>query len=376
MSKHYGLYIHIPLCKSKCRYCDFYKVTPKQWIGTDLFLDALEKEFKGFPNNFSPVSIFIGGGTPSALSSKEFFKLLKLIHKYVNLDNIIEWTCEANPSSLDSEKMNLMHRMGINRLSIGVQSFNDKSLKLLGRNHDSEKAIHKINEARSIGFDKLNIDLIQSIPGMSDKEIEEDLECIKKILPDHISYYNLIYEKGTPLTHDKDNGKLKLFTDEKESDIYFYIKEYLSDIGYRQYEISNYSLNNNKSLHNLLYWKGDEYIGCGPSAHSHWNGERYSNVNNLSKYYEKLMNDESIIEIKERLPSYSKAKETFVMWLRLNEGVNILDFEEKVNVKLKNLYTNEIDELIDKNFLIKQFGNIKIPDNKKFLSDYVFSELI
>lgn len=376
MKSDYGLYIHIPLCESKCRYCDFYKVTPKKWIGSDLFLKALEIEFKNLPENFTPLTIFIGGGTPSALNIDELFNLFNLITKYINLKNLKECTIESNPASLNTDKMKIMHEFGIDRLSIGIQSFNDKALKLLGRNHNSKLAIQKINESRNIGFKAINLDMIQAIPGMNEEEVLDELKQIKKIIPDHISYYNLIYEPGTPLTNDRDQGKLNTISEDQEADIYYLIKDYLKKIGYNQYEISNFSLNNQCSLHNMLYWKGGDYIGCGPSAHSHWNGIRYNNINNLDLYCKNLLNGKAIVQTKEKLSSVNKAKEIFIMWLRLNNGVNIVEYEEKTKRSLKKIYENEINDLIEKKLLINDSGHIKIPEEKKFLSDYVFSELI
>lgn len=376
MKSDYGLYIHIPLCESKCRYCDFYKVTPKKWIGSDLFLKALEIEFKNLPENFTPLTIFIGGGTPSALNIDELFNLFNLITKYINLKNLKECTIESNPASLNTDKMKIMHEFGIDRLSIGIQSFNDKALKLLGRNHNSKLAIQKINESRNIGFKAINLDMIQAIPGMNEEEVLDELKQIKKIIPDHISYYNLIYEPGTPLTNDRDQGKLNTISEDQEADIYYLIKDYLKKIGYNQYEISNFSLNNQCSLHNMLYWKGGDYIGCGPSAHSHWNGIRYNNINNLDLYCKNLLNGKAIVQTKEKLSSVNKAKEIFIMWLRLNNGVNIVEYEEKTKISLKKIYENEINDLIEKKLLINDSGHIKIPEEKKFLSDYVFSELI
>ena len=183
---------------------------------------------------------------------------------------MIEWTSEANPSSLTKEKLQIMREAGINRLSIGIQSFNDKSLKLLGRNHDNKIAINAYRQAKKYGFDNINIDLIQSIPNQNIKSIDCELEIVKSIMPDHISYYNLIYEPNTQLNNELENGKIKSVDDDLESDIYYHIVSNLENFGYEHYEISNFALNNKKSIHNLLYWQGDEYIGCGPSAHSHW----------------------------------------------------------------------------------------------------------
>ena len=376
MKSRYGLYIHIPLCISKCKYCDFYKITPKKWNKINNFFSSLEIELSKLPFNFSPSSIFIGGGTPTAISDNDFKFLIKLIKKYVSQTNLIEWTVEANPSSLTKEKLLIMIENGINRLSIGIQSFDNNSLKVLGRNHDSNKALKAYDNARKVGFDNINIDLIQAIPNQSLKHIDNELSLIKSIMPDHISYYNLIYEPNTQLTNDLNTGKINSLDDEIESEIYYHIINILNEFGYEHYEISNFALKNKKTIHNLLYWKGDEYIGCGPSSHSHWNGKRYSNINDIDKYIYNMENSQSVINMSEKLTFSSKIKETFTMWLRLTEGVNIKVFEYKFSCKIEEIYGSKIHDLINKELLEKNNGYIKIPKDKIFLSNSVMSELI
>ena len=376
MNNKHGLYIHIPFCISKCKYCDFYKVTSKKWNTTHNFFKSLEKELSQLPKNFQPLSIFIGGGTPSAISDSDYKLLISLLLKYVDKGRLIEWTSEANPSSLTKEKLQIMREAGINRLSIGIQSFNDKSLKLLGRNHDNKIAINAYRQAKKYGFDNINIDLIQSIPNQNIKSIDCELEIVKSIMPDHISYYNLIYEPNTQLNNELENGKIKSIDDDLESDIYYHIVSTLEKFGYEHYEISNFALNNKKSIHNLLYWQGDEYIGCGPSAHSHWENKRFSKVSDIDEYISNIESSKSIIDMNEELDFIKKSKETFTMWLRLTEGVNIVDFEKKISSKLGNIYNSKIDELIDLKLLEKIDGNIRIPKNKIFLSNTIMSELI
>ena len=376
MKSRYGLYIHIPLCISKCKYCDFYKITSKKWNKINNFFSSLEIELSKLPFNFSPSSIFIGGGTPTAISDNDFKFLIKLIKKYVSQTNLIEWTVEANPSSLTKEKLLIMIENGINRLSIGIQSFDNNSLKVLGRNHDSKKALKAYDNARKVGFDNINIDLIQAIPNQSLKHIDNELSLIKSIMPDHISYYNLIYEPNTQLTNDLNTGKINSLDDEIESEIYYHIINILNEFGYEHYEISNFALKNKKTIHNLLYWKGDEYIGCGPSSHSHWNGKRYSNINDIDKYIYNMENSQSVINMTEKLNFSRKIKETFTMWLRLTEGVNVKVFEYKFSCKITEIYGSKIHDLINKKLLEKNNGYIKIPKDKIFLSNSVMSELI
>ena len=376
MKNKYGLYVHIPLCISKCKYCDFYKITPKKWNNINNFFNSLELELSNLPPNFSPLSIFIGGGTPSAISNSDLKNLIMLISKYVDLSNLVEWTAEANPSSLSEDKLAIMIEGGINRLSIGIQSFDNNSLKILGRNHNSDIALKAFYNARKAGFNNINIDLIQAIPNQNINNIENELTLIKSLIPDHVSYYNLIYEPNTQLSNDLKMGRINSLDEKTESEIYYHIIENLNEFGYDHYEISNFSYKNKKTIHNLLYWQGDEYIGCGPSSHSHWNGKRYSNISDIDKYIYNLENSKSIINMSEKLSLTDKIKETFTMWLRLTDGVNIRVFEKKFSCKIENIYDSKINELISNGLLERKKDYIKIPDDKIFLSNSIMSELI
>ena len=376
MKNKYGLYIHVPLCISKCKYCDFYKITPKKWNNINNFFSSLEIELSKLPPNFSPLSIFIGGGTPSAISNNDFKNLIMLISKNVDLSNLVEWTAEANPSSLSEDKLAIMIEGGINRLSIGIQSFDNNSLKILGRNHNSEVALKAFYNARKAGFNNINIDLIQSIPNQNINNIENELSLIKSLIPDHLSYYNLIYEPNTQLSNDLKMGRIDSLDEKTESEIYYHIIENLNEFGYDHYEISNFSYKNKKTIHNLLYWQGDEYIGCGPSSHSHWNGKRYSNISDIDKYIYNLENSKSIINMSEKLSLKDKIKETFTMWLRLTDRVNIKVFEKKFSCKIDEIYETKINELISNGLLEKNKEYIKIPNDKIFLSNSIMSELI
>ena len=371
-----GLYIHIPLCISRCRYCDFYKVTPKQWSGADRFLAALDRELESLPGSFKPDTLFIGGGTPSALSMSELEQFFILINERVSLDQVIESTIEVNPNSLDSEKLSVFKQSGIMRISIGVQTFQSKALRLLGRTHNKDQSIQAFELARSAGFDQINIDLIQAVPGLSDTQRMDDVNQIVELRPDHISYYNLIYESGTPLTRDMEEGKLCLLSDDEEAALYEKISVRLQGAGYEHYEISNFSKKNQKCLHNINYWTGGDYIGCGPSAHSHWRGDRYSNIADLNVYCERLEAEENIVDMREHLDPLAKAKETLVMWLRLSKGVPKDAFAAKSGLTIDELYTDEIDELIGHGLLEWHQDILRIPTEKRFISNAVYSALV
>ena len=371
-----GLYIHIPICISRCRYCDFYKLTPREWEDVTLFIQCLALEFKRLPQDFAPETVFIGGGTPTALEPKDLAALFDCIHGSINLSNVTEFSSEANPGTLTPEKLEIMRDGGVNRVSIGVQSFNDKALRLLGRIHKADQAVDGFHMLREAGFDNVNIDLIQSIPGMTPEDILNDARRLTELSPEHISYYNLIYEPGTPMTKDRDAGRIIPPGDDEEADNYFAVKSLLESAGYGHYETSNFCRPNQPCRHNLLYWQGGEYFGCGPSAHSHWNGARYGNVRDLQAYCDRLLNDEAPFDELERLTGDEKAREILVMWLRLTEGVDLLAFERLTGRSVDVLCGATVDDLVEEQLLERKNNHLALTKNALFISNSVFSELV
>lgn len=371
-----GLYIHIPICISRCRYCDFYKLTPREWEDVTLFIQSLALEFKRLPRDFAPETVFIGGGTPTALEPKDLAALFDCIQNSINLSNVTEFSSEANPGTLTPEKLKIMRDGGVNRVSIGVQSFNDKALRLLGRIHKADQAIGGFHMLREAGFDNVNIDLIQSIPGMTPEDILNDARRLTELSPEHISYYNLIYEPGTPMTKDRDAGRIIPPGDDEEADNYFAVKALLESAGYGHYETSNFCRPNQPCRHNLLYWQGGEYFGCGPSAHSHWNGARYGNVRDLQAYCDRLRNNEAPFDELERLTGDEKAREILVMWLRLTEGVDLLAFERLTGRSIDALCGSTVDDLVEEQLLERKNDHLALTNNALFISNSVFSELV
>ncbi len=371
-----GLYIHIPICISRCRYCDFYKRTPNEWNDIALFLRCLDAELARLPDDFSPETIFIGGGTPTALDANEFSLMLESIHRHINLSNVIEFSSEANPGSLTLEKLAAMKTGGINRVSIGVQSFNDKALRMLGRTHTSKTAIEGYYMLREAGFDNVNIDLIQSIPGMKPSDVLADVRQVAQLQPEHLSYYNLIYEPGTPMTCDRDLGRLIPPGDDEEADNYFAVKSLLEEEGYGQYEISNFSRDHKHCLHNVLYWQGGEYFGCGPSAHSHWKGRRFGNIPDLWVYCDRLQKNESPFEMIEELSSEDKSRETLVMWLRMTEGVDLNAFTAVTGYSVDTLCGATVESMVEEGLLERTKNRMALTNDALFICNSVFSELV
>ncbi|MEB3025309.1 MULTISPECIES: radical SAM family heme chaperone HemW [unclassified Parvimonas] len=323
--KKLGLYIHIPFCDKICNYCDF---TAFQGANSKIeeYVEALNKEIELKGNkDFLIDSIFIGGGTPSFIDGEYIFKILEKVREnFTVLDNI-EISIETNPKTFDKKKLEYYKKAKINRVSIGVQSFNDKILKELGRNHNSKEALESIELVKKIGFD-INLDLIFGYQSQTIEDILYDLEMVKNINPDHISYYGLIIEEKTKFKALQNAGKLDFLDEETERKMYHLIVEKLEEMGMNQYEVSNFAKVGKESVHNKKYWNCKEYLGLGISAHSCLNDERFSNTVNLSKYIKELYNGNIPVDFREKLDMPTKKFEYIIMNMRLKEGFLISDY--------------------------------------------------
>lgn len=323
--KRLGLYIHIPFCDRICNYCDF---TAFQGANSKIkeYVEVLKKEIELKGNkNFLIDSIFIGGGTPSFIDGKYIFEILeKVKENFIVLDNI-EISIETNPKTFDEKKLEYYKKAKINRISIGVQSFNDVILKELGRNHNSKEAFDSIELVKKFDFD-LNLDLIFGYQSQTIDDILYDLEIVKNINPEHISYYALIIEEKTKFKALQNAGKLDFLDEETERKMYHLIVEKLEEMGLNQYEVSNFAKVGKESVHNKKYWNCKEYLGLGISAHSYLNDERFSNTVNLTKYIKELQNGNIPVDFREKLDIPTKKFEYIIMNMRLKEGFLISDY--------------------------------------------------
>ena len=304
-----SLYVHIPFCMRKCGYCDFLSVgignensrTRDQSCLVDDFTDALIDEFEREYNEkilnkgMSRIStIFLGGGTPSILDYKNIDKLLKTVS-----ENLIEWTIECNPGTVDEDKLKLYREYGVNRISFGLQSANEDELKCLGRIHTYKDFLDSYELARNVGFNNINIDLMSAIPGQTYESYRHTLEEVISLRPEHISAYSLIIEDGTPFYDQyKDNPPV---SEKLDRQMFEMTHQMLTDVGYIHYEVSNYALPGKECKHNLNYWKRGEYIGIGPSAASHIGGVRTTNTSDINEYIYKIKAVKSPVTEKEKL---------------------------------------------------------------------------
>ena len=382
-----GLYIHIPFCVKKCLYCDFYSIPASgdaisrrlarpEPAAQPEFLDALEAEFRSLPDSFQPRTVFIGGGTPTELSDPDFRRLLDIVYAHVDLSAVEEWTCEANPGTLTEAKAELIEASAINRVSLGVQSFNPATLEFLGRIHTGPEAVEGYGLLRTAGIANINLDLIFAVPGSTVDTLRSDLEQIIELNPEHTSCYCLMFEPGTPLTALRDKGYVSEVAGDDAREQYDLVRRRYVDAGYRQYEISNFARPGFECRHNLLYWGGGEYIGCGPAAHSHWDGRRYGNVQNLRVYCDALLDGEVPRDVDECLAPDAKAREVLVMGLRRTEGVLRSEFMQQTGFDYLDLCRTPIDHLGALGLLREADGRLRLTEQGLFVSDAVLSELV
>lgn len=386
ISKNPGIYIHIPFCDTKCGYCDFYSITNHS--SRDEFLQALLKEIRFYKTNFNNAfnfketefdTIYFGGGTPSLLSEPELSAIFdELFTNYTFSDNC-EITLEANPGTINKEKFQFYKSIGVNRLSIGIQSFKDEELKFLGRIHDSEQAINTVKLAQSTGFNNLSIDLIFATPNQTLDDWLFNLNMGISLGTQHISAYNLIFEEGTPFYKKLMRGEITDKTESEQERFYTETMNAFEKGGFKQYEISSYARSENfYSRHNYKYWDHTNYLSFGPSAHSYWNNKRWSNVRSLAKYIKNLNDGKSVVDFNETLGRDTLIFEKIMLGLRTQEGINLDKFETNFNESFiqkhssinEKLIANGFAEITDGFFRLTRKG-IMICD--EILPDYVAS---
>lgn len=367
-----GIYIHIPFCESRCHYCDFCSsIIDKNQVGK--YFKYLKKEIMLYDEllkNRIIDTIFIGGGTPSSVDEKYIGDLFDLLNRY-EIKSDAEITIETNPNSLTLTKANAYKSFGINRISIGAQSFNDKILKTIGRIHTKKQIYKAVENANKANINNINIDLMSSLPQQKFKDIENSLDEIKKLNPTHISYYSLILEENTKLfemyQHD-DSPFVGEITDRK---MYHYIVEKLRDMNYEQYEISNFAKDGYKCRHNIRYWKLKDYISFGMSSSSNIENLRYTNSSNFNDYYTFIDKNKKPITFSETLSIQDRINEFIIMGIRLNDGVNIEEINKRFNIDFENLYKYELDKNILNGLVEKNKYNIKLTSKGRDLSNQV-----
>jgi oxygen-independent coproporphyrinogen-3 oxidase len=374
-----GLYIHIPFCARKCAYCDFYSLPlagfPSVGRVVARFFQALEKELAALPPDFAPDTIYIGGGTPTALDAPQLAALLALV-RYRVPGAVREWTVEANPGTLDAAKADVLRQGGVNRVSLGVQTLDDVALRRLGRVHTAAEARAGFELLRAAGLDNVSVDLMYALPGETTAQVLADLRGLLAWQPEHVSCYALAIEPGTPLAEQQARGAVAEVPDEEQAEHYHAIRRELVAAGWHHYEISNFARPGRACRHNLNYWRGGEYAGCGPAAHGHSAGRRHSNVEDLEAYCRRIEGGGSPRDFEEELAPEAKARETLIVWLRLLDGVELAAFRQQTGFDALALGGAALDQLVAQGLLVLAEGRLRLTDRALFVSNRVFAELV
>ena len=389
-----GLYIHIPFCETKCSYCDFNTFAGIETLFPQ-YIDSICKEIKLWGSLIPDANIntiFFGGGTPSYIPKNLLGQILNTIKEEMDTTNCAEITIESNPNDLSEiKKLEYYLEIGINRISIGIQSFNDSHLKSIDRRHSAAEGVHAIKNAESAGFDNINIDLMFGLPNQTKHEWIETLEIIPTIPIQHISMYCLTVEKNTPMYHHVNQGITPMPDQDLAAEMYEIATNFMEQENFRHYEISNWAKNDRLCEHNLTYWKNQQFIGIGPGAHSLLFSYRFSNIESPKKYIQKLKSNlnfhkkdndnettkEKLLTIPttenyEKQDIKTKMSDTMIMGLRLDSGIHLNEFENTFQTKIEKIFPGKISKLISENLITKENNQIKLTDKGKLLGNEVF----
>ncbi len=359
-----GIYIHIPFCKQRCTYCDFYKETGSNNNQIDAFVDALIQEIqlrKSYLNGDDISTVYFGGGTPSVLNFNQFKKIFNVIYNCFNVEDDAEITMEANPDDLTEVYLKTLSPLPFNRLSIGIQSFNNAHLKKINRRHDAQQAKDAVINARKHGFKNISIDLIYALPGQTIDDWKYQLEEAFKLNVEHISAYGLTYEEGTALWKQRNKGLVKVTEDEVTLQMFDYMRLQMSEKGFESYEISNYAKPGFRSRHNSAYWQFIPYLGLGPSAHSFDGKSRQWNIASVQKYLQGITVLKPSFE-KEILSEHDFYNDFIMVSLRTSEGIDLIRLKNRFGDVLFDYCLQNADNQI-------KYGNLILNNNKLFLSD-------
>ena len=370
-----GIYIHIPFCKKRCHYCDFYKSV--DLLQVDSFLAALSQEIflrKDYLNERIISTIYFGGGTPSILSAKQLCEILNLIKTAYTVLSEAEITMEANPDDLSAEYLKEIKSIGINRLSIGIQSFSDKDLIFMGRRHSAMQAIEAVKMSQSVGFENISIDLIYGIPGMSLQQWKENLQQAFQLKVQHLSAYHLTFHKGTQFWKQLTKGVIHEINEDESIMQFEMLIEEAQKNDFVHYEISNFALDGFFSKHNTSYWNQTEYLGLGPSAHSYNKTTRFWNISSVKKYLQHIDN-KTIAGRFETLSINDKFNDYLLTRLRTCWGISKNQLLQQFGSKYFQYFEQKIIHYISLGFIEESNDNVYITKKGLFISDSIIEEL-
>jgi oxygen-independent coproporphyrinogen-3 oxidase len=367
-----SLYLHIPFCSHICAYCDFHKELAKD-SKKENYIKALNKEIAYYQDRYQNIkTVYIGGGTPSSLDLGLLESLLKTISQFVPLDQMVEYTIEANPDDITNEFVLLIKKYGINRISLGVQSFSDKHLAFIGRTHRENEICNAVNILKQHAFPNISIDLIFSLPDQTIDEVRKDLALCLSLDIEHISYYSLILEEKSILYHKLQKNKIMLNDEDIEGMLYIEVIDTLKAAGYHHYEISNFAKTGYESIHNQTYWRMDEYLGLGSGSHSQFDEKRWYHETNVSKYTNRILSDYYDVLIPY---PFDQLGEALMLGLRLIDGVHIATMNDMYSCDIFEEYP-ALDAFIDQGLLEIKQGNLRFTKKGLLVGNIVFQTFV
>lgn len=371
-----GIYIHVPFCKSRCSYCDFATDVWRSGDAVERYVDALCREISDFETAVGETfadTIYFGGGTPSLLNGSQVERILRAVRERFRIAEGAEVTMEMNPATVSAETLREYRRAGVNRASFGVQTFNDRDLKLLARGHDADDARETFRLLRDAGFANISFDLIAGLPGQTLADWSRNLDEALAMRPEHISLYLLEIHSGTPLAEQVNSGRRPMPDDVLAAEMYETMLERLGDAGYEQYEISNFSLPGLASRHNTKYWRLEPVFGFGVSAHSFDGFRRYANERDTAKYVEMIEAGGAAEVMREGIDA---ASEFVFLGLRLNNGIELREYRERFGADLIETFRPEIDGLVENGLVIADEKTLKLSRKGMLFSNEVFSVFV
>lgn len=382
MRENISIYIHIPFCKKKCFYCDFVSFDNKDEL-IQKYVDALCEEIllnAEILSEYNIKTIYFGGGTPSIIDSKYIVQIMNILKLFTINNNLEEVTIEVNPNSATSVKLQDYYNCGINRISIGLQSTHDKILRNIGRSHTFKDFKDTLKNAKNAGFTNISVDLIYPLPGLNLTSFKDSLNSIMKLKDEfnikHISVYNLEVHENTRLAFLLNEGFLSLCDEDEEYKMREALNQILKMHGYNKYEVSNYSQPSFESKHNLCYWNQDKYLGFGVNASSFFNLKRYKNTSSIEKYINGINNNQNIIEESEELDKLGLMKEYAILKLRLKKGINILEFREKFDTDIFDIFNTELASLKKDNLIFINNDNIFLTSRGEEVANIVWERFV
>ncbi|MDR3653241.1 MAG: radical SAM family heme chaperone HemW [Paludibacter sp.] len=371
-----GIYIHIPFCKKRCTYCDFYTEVAPQFIPK--LVDSIVKELflrKDYLKNVTINSIYFGGGTPSILNYQQFAKVFETIYSIFTVENDAEITFEANPDDLTPEFLSSIQSLPFNRVSIGIQSFDDEDLKRINRRHTSKQAIEAVKNVKNSGFSNISIDLIYGLPFQTFEKWGKQVDIALSLQIQHVSAYGLTYEEGTELWKQREKGIIKPVEDEVMNEMYLLLVKKMKQNGLEAYEISNFALPNYYSHHNTSYWKQEPYLGIGPSAHSYNLNSRQWNISSIVDYISAIDNNSKYFDVEE-LTDSDKYNDYVMVSLRTKNGIDLAFLEKEFGEEMLNYCLQNLNPFIESNKVLLNDRNISLTVDGILISNLILIQIM